>query len=106
MNIQEYQEKIAFLKKVFETAEMNIKKEFALSNNTICINDIITDNSGSIKVEKIGFYISFSTNLSECTYNGVILNAKGVPDKKNKKRTVYQSHIKKHNENDYTLSYT
>jgi hypothetical protein len=93
MTQEQYKEKLSFLEKVFRDAKLNVQKEYAISNNTIKVSDILTDHIGSIKVEKIGVYIGLNP-FPECAYTGTVINKKGELDKKGTKRSIYQSNLK------------
>lgn len=73
--------------------ERELKKiyiKYALANNPHQIGDIISDHNGSLKIEKIKVFISFGE--SECIYEGISLDQKGKPTKK-QGRNIYQSNI-------------
>lgn len=90
MTIEQYNEKIKFLNTVFENAKKEVGRDFAISNNTIKIGDIIKDHNGTIKVEVIRVYLS---NPPQCVYNGVELNKDNTPNKKGTKRDIFQINI-------------
>lgn len=75
----------------YKADRQQVLKEYALSNNTLKVGDVVTDHIGIIKIESIGVYIHFED--SECTYKGVELRKDGTPKKGNQIRTVYQSNI-------------
>lgn len=71
---------------------LELAKEYALSNNQYKAGDIITDHIGSIRIERVGFYIGLNNN-PECTYYGDNLLKSGAISKREPKRTVHQSNI-------------
>lgn len=90
----EKEQLLATLKKLEETYENDRKKilkEYALSKNPFKQGDIITDHIGSVKFERIGFYMR--KDIAECTYTGAELKKDGTPKKNGSVRTVYQSNI-------------
>lgn len=76
----------------------NLAKQFALSNNTVVIGDIITDHIGSIVVSKISVSIGSLTmygSMPQCVYDGIELLKSGKENAKGKTRSVWQSNISK-----------
>ena len=57
------------------------------------IGDIVTDHTGSVKVERITFYRGFNDSLPVCVYHGIELKKDLTPTKKGDKREVYQNNI-------------
>lgn len=72
--------------------------EYAKSNSTVKIGDIVTDHIGSIRVEKIGTHQdgTFNTPSSQAMYTGVELKKDLTPTKKGTTRTVFQSNLNDH----------
>jgi len=75
----------------YERAKRDIYKKYAYANNPYKIGDIIKDHIGILKIEKIGFHISFGESC--CIYNGIELKVNHEPIKKQTGRTVYQDNI-------------
>lgn len=71
-----------------------LKIAFCKANNPYRVGDIFTDHIGSIRIEKIGFYLSGSMGHT-CTYEGVVLKKDGKETKNRDKRTAYQKNEKK-----------
>lgn len=94
MTQEEYKSKLNEINKDYELKLKSLDKDYALSNNPHKIGDIVTDHIGSIKIEQIKIgSLSFSSTLPCCVYYGIELNKKGEPNKRGKKRTVYQSNL-------------
>ena len=91
MNIDEYKEALRMIENDAKRKKSILSKEYAISNNTISIGDIIEDHIGRIKVGEIGVYYS---DPPQCCYEGVVLREDGHANKKNITRKVYQSNIK------------
>jgi len=75
--------------------EINIKllaSEYAISNNPYPIGTIVTDQLGSLKIEKIKATMSFR-GLPQCVYSGIELKKDGTPMKKQTGRYVWQENI-------------
>lgn len=53
MNFSEYKEKSEEIISTFNKKQAALNKEFALSNNTQKVGDLITDHIGTIKIEQI-----------------------------------------------------
>ena len=98
MTQQEYEEKTLVLKKEHETQMHNLAREFALSNNPVKLQDIVTDHIGSIKVDKIG--LSIHNQKPSCFYSGMVLKKDLTPTKKFERRNVYQINLQNHHKND------
>ena len=92
MTPEEYLSKKKDLKAEFELAELNLIKQFVSENNPHKIGDKVTDNVGSILIERIGFSWGFS-GIPCATYTGVELNKNGSPNKRGNKRIIYQSSL-------------
>jgi hypothetical protein len=93
MTQEVYDKKWMEIKISFEAAKNALYKEFAYANNPYKIGDIVSDNLGTIKIEKIKVYLGLHI-YPQCVYFGVELTKKGEPNKRGNKRTVYQSIIK------------
>ena len=66
-------------------------RQYALANNPYNIGDIVTDHIASVKIEKIGIYVSFGESC--CTYTGIQLNKDGKPNKRQDHTQIFQSNI-------------
>lgn len=62
---------------------------FCDANNPYKIGDTFTDHIGSIKIQKIGYSVSFGKYC--CTYDGVVLKKDGAETKSKEVRTAWQS---------------
>jgi hypothetical protein len=91
MTIEDYNIRKNNLKAEYQQKENSLTKEFIDSNNPYKIGDIVTDHIGSIKIESMSYYISYSK--PEATYTGLELKKDKTPTKKLSKRTVYQNNI-------------
>ena len=94
MTQYEYQLKLNQINKDHQIRLRFLAYDFAESNNPHKIGDIVTDRIGSIKIDIIHFTLGGGKYLPECAYTGIELTKKGEPNKRGKKRTVYQSNIK------------
>lgn len=92
MDFETYLQGIENLKNVFETERRKLIKIYVDHNNPHKVGEIIHDHIGSIRIEKIGYYISYEK--PEATYTGVELLKNGTPNKKGNKRTIYQQNLK------------
>jgi len=77
-----------------EKLKIEVIKKYCLANNPVKIGDVVTDLSDTIKVEKIGFYLT--TMEPCCIYTGQKLKKDGTPTKKIETIRVYQSNMKSH----------
>lgn len=92
MDLKTLQERLDYLKEMFNNEEARLKRVYALSNNIISKGDKISDKSTTIIVESIGVHLS---TPPQCVYYGVELTKLGIPNKKNTKSRIYQENIKK-----------
>ena len=95
MTIEEYKIELEILNKDHTAKVSRLNRDFAISNNSYRIDDIITDHIGSIKIEKINVAVNgcSSKTPSGCVYTGVELKKDLKPNKRNTKRAVWQSNI-------------
>ena len=91
MNLDEYNEKIKHIEKQADFDKFKTAKEYALSNSTVEINDVIEDHIGKVMVNEIKIYRS---NPPQCVYEGIECKKDGTPAKRGKTRNVYQSNMK------------
>jgi len=64
--------------------------EYCDANNPFKVGDTFTDHIGTIKIEKIGYYLDAHIGTGSCEYFGPVLNKDGKPKKDNRKRTAWQ----------------
>ena len=88
-----FNERMKEIKAKFELEKDHLYINFANANNPYKVGDIVTDHTGSIKIEKIKTYFDGYTEPC-CVYTGVEYTKKGEPNKKGNKRSVYQRNIK------------
>lgn len=92
MEVDEYKLKIKQIRDKALEDEKQLNREFAKSNRKYSVGDIISDTSGSIKVEKYG--IDFDSNrLPVLYYMGTELKKDLTPFKKHSIRAVWPSNI-------------
>ena len=94
MKKQELDAKLKELETQYIAQCQLLKIAFCKANNPYKVGDIFTDSIGSIRIEKIGFYLSDLTGHT-CAYTGVILKKDGKETKNREQRTAYQSNEKK-----------
>jgi hypothetical protein len=95
MTKEEYEIILKGLKQKHESELKALAKEYAFSNSTVKVGDIITDTTGlSIKVEQIRFTIDYFGNGPMCVYNGTKMNKNGKASKKYEMETIYQKYLK------------
>jgi hypothetical protein len=90
MDFIEYELKKKFLKEIYDREIVQLKRELALSNNTVEVGNIIRDKEGYIQVKTMGVYLS---EFPCCYYDGIVFSNKKVPTKIEKKRRIYQTNI-------------
>jgi hypothetical protein len=89
MTKEDLDKKIKEAKKQYESILNRIYKEYAFSNNEVCIGDVVVDGEITIRVEKFGFYKKFGGE-SAMRYFGPRLKKDGAPYKSNEHFWVYQ----------------
>lgn len=92
MKHEQYLQMLIDLENEFNTERKKLAVRYAQANNHYKIGDIISDNSNTIKIEKISFDWGFNNNPS-CIYSGVILKKDLTPNKLNKKTSIHQINI-------------
>jgi len=93
MTYEEYQAAVKALEKEFDAKKFALAKEYAMSNNTVNIGDIINDHSTCIIVDEIGVLGRFS-GKPQCVYHGHRLTKKLVRFKTGERDTIFQSNLK------------
>lgn len=94
MNIEEFKTKLVELEAKYVGDVQQLKKKYALSNNTVKLGDIVTDHMGSVLVTKI------SVNYSEvpsAVFHGRVLRRDLSPTKKESFRVVHSRAVHQHN---------
>jgi len=94
MNKEEFINKIKQIDLNAEQLKIAVIKKYCIANNKVNIGDVVSDSSDTIKVEKIGFYLT--TGEPCCIYTGQKLKKDGTPTKKAELVRVYQSNMKSH----------
>ncbi len=90
MNIEDYKNKKSVIDHDYRKRLSALAKDFAFSNSSVAVGDIVTDHTGSIKVEAVRFHAG---NNPSCVYVGVELTKKLVPKKSGVKRSVSQIYL-------------
>lgn len=93
MTQEQYKQQISALKEEFERRKAMISREFAFSNNTVQIGDVISDHLTIIKVENITWAYSIG-GLPQCVYIGTQLTKSGQPAKRQTDTKIFQSNLK------------
>ncbi len=96
MELQEYKDKLKELIDNFDRDKSLLAKQYAFSNNSYKVGDIVKDNVGSIIIEKFMFTtgnIFSGNNNPECVYFGSELKKDNTPRKDGSKRKIYQSQL-------------
>lgn len=88
MTPEEYKLKLVEIQHQSKKQELNLMKEYALSNNPYKVGDVIKSNGITIKIEA-GFH-----SLPACYYIGIPLKKDCTPYKNGIKQSIFQSNIK------------
>jgi hypothetical protein len=70
MEIEEYQNRMKLLKNEYKTKKIDLIKEFAFSNNEICVGDVIENGYVRILVDRIVVDVALE-NYPYCVYIGL-----------------------------------
>jgi len=90
MEASEFQESFTRLLKEFEFNKRVLSRDYAFSNNTIKVGDIIKSAQGSILVDEVKFTVSVRGELPYCSYWGRLLTKEGKLRKDGKRRRITQ----------------
>lgn len=93
MTPEQYSAKLKLLQLIHTDNLNELSIEYAMSNNTIAVDDVITDHMGSIKVVDINVGTEFMGKYPICIYRGVEVKKDGTPKKKANVRDVWQNNI-------------
>jgi hypothetical protein len=88
MKIEEYQDKLKLLKSEYKTKRNDLMKEFAFSNNEICVGDVIENGYIRILVDRIILDDDFES-YPYCVYIGLKVT-KDLKIYKRKERGIIQ----------------
>lgn len=92
MTYEEYLQKEEELMKELVDKKRELMKEYVDSNNPYEVGDKVTDHIGTIIIESMGYSNGF--NDKPCAiYFGIELNKNSTPNKKTKKRQVWQVNL-------------
>lgn len=95
VTIEDYESRLKEINERFEKEKKELAKEYAFSNNTYKLGDVIADSVGSIKIEYIQYTTraDYMSKYPECVFTGIELKKDLTPTKKGEKRKIYQSSI-------------
>lgn len=97
MTREEIDNRLNELQLEFDKSKKALLKQFAISNNTIAVGDVVCDHIGYGRVEKLQVTMSMLSKYSEMRYWCVELKKDGTPKKNGASRWMYQSNIKEVN---------
>jgi hypothetical protein len=106
MTREELDNKLKELQLQFNESKKALLKDFAISNNTIAVGDVVCDHIGCGRVEKLQVAMSGLSKYSEMRYWCVELKKDGTPKKSGAYRWVFQSNIKEVNYKLYSYDTT
>ena len=90
MEASEFQESFTRLLEEFEFNKRVLSRDYAFSNNTIKVGDIIKSARGSILVDEVKFTVSVRGELPYCSYWGWLLTKEGKLRKDGKRYIITQ----------------
>lgn len=92
MTLDEYEYKKNLLLIRYEEDRSQLDKEYALFNNNVKLGDIIKDNGGIVRVEKIMIHTP-TKGKPTCVYQGIRLTKKLLPFKNGERCNVFQNSV-------------
>lgn len=92
MTQEELKEKIAAIDRTAATQKKAAYFEYVKDNAKYKIGDVVSDETDTIRIERIDFNI-FATGVVSIYYLGVMLTKKGEPRKDGQKRAIYEERI-------------
>ena len=93
MGASEFQEAYTRLVEEFELKKRVLSRDYALSNNSVKVGDIIKSARGSILVDEVRFIVSVKGELPACSYWGRVLTRAGVPRKDGSRLRIHQKEV-------------
>ena len=93
MEASEFQESYTRLLEEFELKKRVLSRDYALSNNSVEVGDIVKSARGSILVDEVKFIASVRGELPGCSYWGKVLTRAGVPRKDGSRMRIHQSEV-------------
>lgn len=93
MNKQEMDAKIKEAQEIFEAAKISAYREYAKSNNTVKIGDIVKDGWGQIRVERMHMNLAIQSR-PQMAYYGKKLTKAGKEFKNGDRDYIYQNNVK------------
>lgn len=94
MTSEEFENSVKVLKEKHKNEMNSLKKEYAFANNPYKIGDVISGNTGTIRIDKITVGISLD-GIPLCVYHGLELKKDLTPTKKMLRTAIWQSNINK-----------
>lgn len=94
MNREEFEARRKLIKKQCNEDIKKLANEYAIEHNPVNIGDIVTDHMGSIKVERIGVYLTRIYAHPSCFYIGTCCTKAGYYLKSGGMRRVNQNNLK------------
>lgn len=90
MTKEEYNQTLMDLKESYDQKRAELMINYARSNCSYSVGDILKDHMGIIRVENIKYYLA---DPPQCVFYGTELTVKLVPNKKNERREMYQTNV-------------
>lgn len=103
MKKEEFDNRLKELNLEFDKKKKALFVQFALSNNTITVGDIVKDHTGCAEVIKLSVHCD-PNSYSFMKYNCIELTKDYKHKKKEKMRWIYQSNIKEVNGRPYNYN--
>jgi hypothetical protein len=94
MDLKVYRDELTKLTRDYDNKLSILQRDYAFSNSSVKIGDIVADHIGSVKVAKILYTIVHNGDYPTCVYRGVEFTKAGKPRKDKSIRDVYQTNLK------------
>jgi len=93
MDFEEYKNKKSVIEHDYNKRLRALAMDYASSNSSVIVGDIVTDHIGSVLVDNIKFSMSSANKNPTCVYYGVELTKKMQPRKSGSVRGVWQTNL-------------
>ncbi len=94
MELSVYRNELTKLKRGYDNKVGILERDYAFSNSSVKVGDIVTDHIGSVKVDVILYAIVRDNDYPTCVYRGEELTKAGKARKKQSIRDIYQVNLK------------
>lgn len=99
MTKEEYKTKLDELEHEFSIKKQQLARNYAYSNNTYKIGDVISDHATTLKITGMSWTFGYSYVPAYIVYRGIELTKNGEPKKRQNNTVIRQTNIKTNGKN-------